>query len=190
MVPRRPCGHRDATGISRQGRALTILGRSIEHYRINAFSGVPTVYATLLQTPLGSHDVSSVEFGYCGAAPMPTELFRSFEAKSGIRILEAYGLTEGGCVSSVNPPDAEPRIGSVGLRLPYQDMAVMILDEAGVFLRLAEVDEPGVLAIKGPNVFRVTSTRSTTPGSGSTAGASAGSTPATSPARTQTAISG
>ena len=125
----------------------------VEHYRVNAFSGVPTVYAALLQTPLGSHDVSSVEFGYCGAAPMPTELFRSSEAKTGIRILEAYGLTEGGCVSSVNPPDAEPRIGSVGLRLPYQDMTVMILDEAGAFLRFADVDEPGVLAIKGPNVF-------------------------------------
>ena len=141
-----PQGYRDKAVLER-------FWAIVEHYSINAFSGVPTVYATLLQTPLGSHDVSSVEFGYCGAAPMPTELFRSFEAKTGIRILEAYGLTEGGCVSSVNPPDAEPRIGSVGLRLPYQDMAVMILDEAGAFLRLAEVDEPGVLAIKGPNVF-------------------------------------
>ena len=63
-----PHGYRDK-GVLEQFWAI------IEHYRINAFSGVPTVYATLLQTPLGSHDVSSVEFGYCGAAPMPTELF-------------------------------------------------------------------------------------------------------------------
>jgi len=141
-----PQGYRDKAVLER-------FWAIVEHYRINAFSGVPTVYAALLQTPIGSHDVSSVEFGYCGAAPMPTELFRSFEAKTGIRILEAYGLTEGGCASSVNPPDAESRIGSVGLRLPYQDMAVMVLDEAGAFLRFAEVDEAGVLAIKGPNVF-------------------------------------
>src|SRR5208282_4817839 len=40
----------------------------VEHFRVNAFSGVPTVYAALLQTPIGSHDVSSVEFGYYGAA--------------------------------------------------------------------------------------------------------------------------
>ena len=124
----------------------------VEHYRINAFSGVPTVYATLLQTPLGSHDVSSVESGYCGAAPMPTELFRSFEAKTGNSNSRSLWSDRRRLRLQRHPPP-QPRIGSVGLRLPYQDMAVMILDETGVFLRLAEVDEPGVLAIKGPNVF-------------------------------------
>ncbi len=124
-----------------------------ERYRINMFSGVPTLYSTLLQVPIGSHDLSSLEFGACGAAPMPVELFRSFEAKTGIRIIEAYGLTEGACVSSINPVGGESRIGSVGLRLPYQDMAVMILGEEGEFLRMADTDEPGALAIRGPNVF-------------------------------------
>lgn len=124
-----------------------------EHYRIVAFSGVPTVYSALLAQPTKNHDISSIEYGMCGAAPMPEELFRSFQDATGIRILEAYGLTEGACVSSVNPPAAPPRIGSVGIRLPYQRMSVAILDDSGAFARFAEVDEPGAVLISGPNVF-------------------------------------
>lgn len=125
----------------------------VEHYRVVAFSGVPTVYSALLQMPVGGRDISSVGYGFCGAAPMPVELFRTFEKTTGIRILEAYGLTEGACVSSVNPPEGERRIGSIGLRLPYQQMAVVRLDDSGTFIGFAGREEVGVLAIRGPNVF-------------------------------------
>ncbi len=125
----------------------------VEHYRIVTFSGVPTVYSALLQVPVGDRDISSIGYGFCGAAPMPVELFRTFEKTTGVRILEAYGLTEGACASSVNPPEGERRIGSIGLRLPYQKMAVARLDDSGKFIGFAETEEVGVLAIRGPNVF-------------------------------------
>jgi fatty-acyl-CoA synthase len=124
-----------------------------DHYKILGFSGVPTVYTALLQIPVGESDISSIQFGVCGAAPMPKEVFKTFETETGVQILEAYGLTEAACASSINPPAGERRIGSIGLRLPYQDMAVFILDEAGAVIRPAEIDEIGVLAVKGPNVF-------------------------------------
>ncbi|MBC9249744.1 acyl-CoA synthetase [Pseudomonas alcaligenes] len=125
----------------------------VQHFRINAFSGVPTVYSALLQQPADGHDLSSLDYALCGAAPMPVELFREFERRVGVRILEGYGLTEGACVSSSNPPDGERRVGSIGLRLAYQDMRAVLLDEAGAYLRDAAVDEVGVIAITGPNVF-------------------------------------
>jgi len=125
----------------------------VAHYRVNAFSGVPTVFSALLQTPIESHDVSSLDFALCGAAPMPQALFSAFVAQTGTRILEAYGLTEGACASSANPPFGSPRIGSIGLRFPYQDMRVLIVDDNGTYLRDAAFDEVGVLAIHGPNVF-------------------------------------
>jgi len=125
----------------------------VEHHRINFFSGVPTVYAALLQQPTQGRDLSSLEYGLCGAAPMPVELMRSFQALTGLKILEGYGLTEGTCVSTCNPPLGERRAGSIGLRLPLQDMKAVLLDEAGAYLRDCATGEVGVLAISGPNVF-------------------------------------
>jgi fatty-acyl-CoA synthase len=123
------------------------------HYKIFGFSGVPTVYAALSQIPVGENDISRIDFGFCGAAPMPKETFNTFETKTGVRILEAYGLTEAACASSINPPAGDRRIGSIGLRFPYQQMAVFLLDEAGAVIRPAETGEIGILAVKGPNVF-------------------------------------
>jgi fatty-acyl-CoA synthase len=125
----------------------------VEHYRINFFSGVPTLYGSLLDVPLGERDISSLEYGLCGAAPMPVELIRTFQHRTGIRILEGYGLTEGTCVSSANPPLGERRAGSIGLRLPGQAMKAVVVDETGRYVRDCVADEVGQLVISGPNVF-------------------------------------
>jgi len=71
-----------------------------------------------------------------------------------VKILEGYGLTEAACVSSVNPAAGERRAGSIGLPIPYQRMAAVVLDGDGRFHRMADVDEVGVIAISGPNVFK------------------------------------
>lgn len=125
----------------------------VEHHRINFFSGVPTVYAALMQSPTQGRDLSSLEYGLCGAAPMPAALMRSFQESTGLKILEGYGLTEGTCVSTCNPPRGERRTGSIGLRLPLQAMKAVVLDAAGDYVRDCHTDEAGVLVISGPNVF-------------------------------------
>ncbi|MBC7170899.1 MAG: AMP-binding protein, partial [Polyangiaceae bacterium] len=115
--------------------------------------GVPTLYSALLQVPNGRHDVSTLEYGLCGAAPMPTEVMRVVEERVGIKILEGYGLTEATCISSGNPPRGERRRGSIGLRLPGQEMKAVVLDERGAHVRDCAVDEVGVIVVSGPNVF-------------------------------------
>lgn len=125
----------------------------VEHYKVNFFSGVPTVYQMLLDVPVGNHDISSLDFALCGAAPMPVELFKNFQEKTKVKILEGYGLTEGTCASSVNPLAGEKKIGSVGLRFPYQLMKTIILDEDGKFVRNCAVNEIGIVVVNGPNVF-------------------------------------
>ena len=125
----------------------------VEHYRVNFFSGVPTLYGSLLDVPVEEHDISSLEYGLCGAAPMPAELLRTFQHRTGIRILEGYGLTEGTCISSVNPSLGERRVGSIGLRLPGQAMKAVVVDETGRYVRDCVADEVGQLVISGPNVF-------------------------------------
>lgn len=125
----------------------------VEHHRINFFSGVPTLYAGLLQVPIGERDIKSLEYGLCGAAPMPVEVFRNFQERTGLKILEGYGLTEATCVSSVNPPIGERRLGSIGLRIPGQSMKAVLLDEQGAYQRDCVEGEVGVLVVSGPNVF-------------------------------------
>lgn len=125
----------------------------VEHYKINFFSGVPTVYSSLLTVPMEDQDISSLEFAVCGAAPMPVEVFRKFEEQTNVRILEGYGLTEGACISSINPPFGERRVGSIGFRLPFQEMKVIRLNEDGIFERDCAVDEIGTIVVRGPNVF-------------------------------------
>ncbi|HBO2549583.1 TPA: acyl-CoA synthetase [Pseudomonas aeruginosa] len=125
----------------------------VETHKVNSFSGVPTIYAGLLQVPVGKWDTSSLTVAICGAAPMPAELIRRFEQQTGLRILEGYGLTESTCAASISPAKAAPLAGSIGMRLPWQDMRAMILDEAGQWLRDADTDESGVICLSGANVF-------------------------------------
>jgi fatty-acyl-CoA synthase len=126
--------------------------RNVERFRASFFSGVPTIYSMLLGVPVDA-DVSSLRYALCGAAPMPPELIRRFEAATGVKILEGYGLTEGTCVSAINPRDGERLAGSIGLRLPYQSMKAVVVDAEGRYARDCATDEIGRLVIKGPNVF-------------------------------------
>lgn len=127
----------------------------VAKHKVNFFAAVPTVYSALLNYPMKNHDVSSLEYGICGAAPMPVQVFKDFEAKTGIKILEGYGLTEGACVSSVNPPLGERKVGSIGMRLPMQHMKVVELsnDGSNTFTE-CPANEKGIIAISGDNVFQ------------------------------------
>ena len=127
--------------------------RIVGRYRANFFSAVPTVLSTLMDIPVGDADIDSLQYAICGAAPLSVELFKRFEAHTGVKVLEGYGLTEGACASSINPKDGERKVGSIGIRMPYQQMKVVAVDENGGYLRDAAVGEIGAIAIAGPNVF-------------------------------------
>jgi fatty-acyl-CoA synthase len=125
----------------------------VDHYQAVTFSSVPTVLSVLLDIPKGDADISSLRYAICGAAPLSVELFKRFEDHSGMKILEGYGLTEGTCASSFNPYHGQQKVGSIGLRLPYMQMKIFIVDGEGLYVREAAVDEIGSVCIQGPNVF-------------------------------------
>jgi malonyl-CoA/methylmalonyl-CoA synthetase len=110
--------------------------------------GVPTFYTRLLALPdFGAADCGSIRLFISGSAPMLAETHRQFEARTGQIVLERYGMTEAGIITS-NPLDGERVAGTVGFPLPGVDMR--IADEQGTLL---PHDTPGVIEIKGPNVF-------------------------------------
>jgi malonyl-CoA/methylmalonyl-CoA synthetase len=77
-----------------------------------------------------------------GSAPLDPATFAEFEARTGHRILERYGMTETGMICS-NPYDGDRIAGTVGYPLP------------GVQVRIeGEPGTVGVVGVKGPNVLR------------------------------------
>ncbi|MGO4811697.1 acyl-CoA synthetase [Cupriavidus sp. 2MCAB6] len=117
------------------------------------FSAVPTILAALLSRPLPADGVPTLRHVLCGAAPLPSQVAHEFEKLTGVRIHEGYGLTEGSCVSTVNPPQAAPKAGTVGIRIPYQELKLFKLCADGRPAELAEAGTTGVIGIRGPNVF-------------------------------------
>lgn len=101
--------------------------------------GVPTFYTRLLADPgFGAEDCRTIRLFISGSAPLTPETFKAFEARTGHRILERYGMSEAGMIAS-NPLDGERIPGTVGYPLP------------GVEIRIGDGD---VVEVKGPNVFR------------------------------------
>ncbi len=83
------------------------------------FPGVPTMYLALArEVERTKQDLSSIKVCISGSAPLPLEVQTRFEAVSGARVVEGYGLTEASPVTHCNPVFGERRIGTIGLPLP------------------------------------------------------------------------
>ena len=110
--------------------------------------GVPTFYTRLLER--GAFDRAScrgMRLFVSGSAPLLAETHRLFEERTGHRILERYGMTEAGMITS-NPYAGERIAGTVGYPLP--GVSARVADDQGKELPRGE---PGVLEIQGANVF-------------------------------------
>jgi malonyl-CoA/methylmalonyl-CoA synthetase len=116
--------------------------------RATVLMGVPTFYTRLLDTPAFTRDVAAaVRVFISGSAPLRPETFAAFEARTGQRILERYGMSESGIITS-NPLAGPRRPGSVGAALP--GIEVRVADAA---YRALPSGETGAIQIRGPNVF-------------------------------------
>lgn len=109
--------------------------------RATLMMGVPTFYTRLLgEEGLTPEACRNMRLFISGSAPLLAETHQSFAARTGHAILERYGMTETGIITS-NPYDGQRLPGTVGFALP------------GVSVRIAG-GQPGVIEVKGPNVFR------------------------------------
>jgi malonyl-CoA/methylmalonyl-CoA synthetase len=116
--------------------------------RATVLMGVPTFYTRLLAEPgFGRAVCESVRLFVSGSAPLLMDTFQQFEARVGQRILERYGMSEAGMITS-NPVDGERKGGTVGLPLP--GVSVRIADETD---RALPPEATGSIQIRGDNVF-------------------------------------
>jgi malonyl-CoA/methylmalonyl-CoA synthetase len=118
--------------------------------KATSMMGVPTFYTRLLSDErLNKQSVSHMRLFISGSAPLLAETHLEFEARTGQRILERYGMTETNMNTS-NPYDGERRAGTVGLALPGVSVRVCNPDNGSELSN----GETGVLEVKGRNVFK------------------------------------
>jgi malonyl-CoA/methylmalonyl-CoA synthetase len=117
--------------------------------RASVLMGVPTHYTRLLASPrLTRGATAGMRLFVSGSAPLLAQTHAEFEARTGHRILERYGMTETGMNTS-NPLRGERRAGTVGPALP--GVEVRVADPEGHVLGAGAV---GVLEVRGANVFQ------------------------------------
>jgi malonyl-CoA/methylmalonyl-CoA synthetase len=118
--------------------------------RASVIMGVPTFYTRMLGDPsFGKSQCKKLRLAISGSAPLLAETHKEFRARTGLAILERYGMTEAGMITS-NPYKGGRRLaGTVGYALP--GVSVRIADSEGRVLPPGKV---GVLEVKGPNVFK------------------------------------
>ena len=110
--------------------------------------GVPTFYTRLLDDPRLNRDlVGHMRLFISGSAPLLSETHIAFENRTGLRILERYGMTETNMNTS-NPYDGERRAGTVGHSLPGVELRITA---NGAEVAVGEV---GMIEVRGPNVFQ------------------------------------
>lgn len=128
-----------------------VLG-AVARTKATSLPGVPTMYQALLDHPkIDRADLSTLRVCISGGAPMPAELKQRFEARTGARVVEGYGLTESSGVVSVNPYEGLNKAGTVGQPIPAT--AVVLVDKEDPS-RPAPEGEPGEITIAGPQVMK------------------------------------
>lgn len=110
--------------------------------------GVPTHYARLLDhDEFSPSTCSNIRLLTSGSAPMTEQLHESVHKRTGHLILERYGMTETGMITS-NPYEGDRVPGTVGFPLPA--VRVRVVDGEG---NECGHGQPGVVEVQGPNVF-------------------------------------
>lgn len=120
----------------------------IEKHKVTIFAGVPTMYIGLLHADT-NYDISSLRVAASGGSSLPTEVFRAFEEKFNVPILEGYGLSETSPIACFNHLDQERIPGSVGQ--PIQGVEVKLVDLEG---NQVPVGEEGEIIVRGHNVMK------------------------------------
>jgi long-chain acyl-CoA synthetase len=126
--------------------------KAVTRSRPTSIFVVPTMLQALLDHPaFTATDFSSVRAVISGGAPLPLPVKERFEAASGVKVIEGYGLTEGSGVITTNPLEGENRAGTIGQPLPATRLRLLDKDDPTID---APPGEPGELAVLGPQVMQ------------------------------------
>lgn len=134
-------------------RDLKDVLENISKYRASIFPAVPTLYNAINNNPdvlAGKYDLSSIKACVSGSAPLMRETKEKFEALTGGKVFEGYGLSEAPTATHCNPMEGVNKTGSIGMPLPDVDCKIISLDDGETEMAIGEIGE---VIINGPQVM-------------------------------------
>jgi long-chain acyl-CoA synthetase len=126
---------------------------AIRKYKPSFTPLVPTMYIGMLNNAaIDKTNLTSIKGCFSGSAPLPLEIIRDFEGRTGAVIVEGFGLTEASPVTHVNPfAGGKRKVGSIGIPISDTECRVVSLDDG---ITDVPVGESGELLVKGPQVMK------------------------------------
>lgn len=125
----------------------------LQKERCTFFPGVPAMYISIVNhRHVQNYHLGSIRACLSGSAPLPMDIQEKFDALTGGRIVEGYGLTEAAPVTHCNPLHGLRKAGSIGI--PFPDVEARLVGlESGEEVLLGS-DGVGELCIRGPQVMK------------------------------------
>ena len=128
------------------------VARDIAEKKVTIFPGVPTMHVALLNLPgIEKLDLSSLKFCASGGAPLPVAVQQRFQAVTGCRLTEGWGMSETSPAGTFTPRDGPVKPGSCGVPHPW--LRMKFIDVANPEREVA-LGERGEICVKGPNVMK------------------------------------
>jgi len=135
-------------------RDMPDLLANIKKFHPTVFPGIPMLYNAINNNPdviAGKYNLASIKACISGSAPLMRETKERFEALSGGKVFEGYGLSEAPTATHCNPSIGMNKTGSVGMPFPDVDAKIISLDDGETEMKIGEIGE---LVIRGPQVMK------------------------------------
>ena len=125
---------------------------AVQRVKATSLPGVPTMFQALLDHPaIRNIDFSSLRACISGGAPLALELRQRFEAATGAKLIEGYGLTETSPIVCVNPYEGLNKTGTVGQPVPGTRVKLVDREDP---TKPPPPGEPGELLFAGPQIMK------------------------------------
>jgi len=127
---------------------------NIKKFHPSVFPGIPMLYNAINNRPdviAGKYNLGSIKACISGSAPLLRDTKERFEALSGGKVSEGYGLSEAPTATHCNPLLGVNITGSIGIPFPDVDAKIISLEDGETEVKIGEVGE---LIINGPQVMK------------------------------------
>ena len=133
-------------------RDIPTLAAQLAKHKVTLFPAVPAMFNALNNLPgIEKYDLKSLRDCFSGSAPISDSVLEEFEAMTGARIIEGFGMSETSPVATANPTQGLRKIGSVGIALPDTDIRIVDMEHGQTDV---PVGEEGELIVQGPQVMQ------------------------------------